>query len=123
MTDRQADRRAAAEENAWDVEQAVKRAEQAPYPHEWTSEQRLDMTWWAMQHNVRVDYQQNTEDEGASGWYPVMERMERDRQAQAARIAALKMAGAVQPELPVETSEPQPYDTSEPRRPNPIGDW
>ncbi len=95
----------------------------APYPRHWTPQQRLDMTWYARQNHIHVDYDPNAEDEGASLWQPAFDAMERNKSAQRSRITAARERGTAKSTLDLEQEEPHPYDTSEPRHPNPIGDW
>lgn len=96
----------------------------APYPHNWPPEKRVEMTWWAQRENVKVDYDPDAADEGASGWEAARASMlrllgmERNR-IDAARAAAANPAGT----LPVEP-EPHYVDPGEPRHPrDEIADW
>jgi hypothetical protein len=86
--------------------------DEAPYPRSWSTQQRLDMTWYATRYNIRVDYDPSADDEGASGWNPAISALLRDR---ATRTAAVRVAVAGGP-IP----EPEPVaapDPSEPRHP------
>lgn len=90
---------------------------EAPYPRDWTSRQRVDMTWYAMRQNIRVDYDPDADDEGASGWVPAMQAMTRDRRNTAARVQVALAAGP-NPEPQLVAAEPaNPPDPSEPRYP------
>jgi len=88
----------------------IRGPEIAPYPREWTAEQRLAAYWWALANYWTVEVNPRADDEGASGWYRVAAAMNRDQRRQ--RPQEL-IAPTPRPD------EDQPADPSEPRYPNP----
>lgn len=84
----------------------------APYPREWTANERVVAYWWALANRWTVEANPRADDEGASGWYRVAEAMNRDQRRQ--RPPEL---GGPAPEPPPD--DEQPADPSEPRYPNP----
>lgn len=105
--------------------------DQAPYPREWTTEQRLAMTWYAHDNNIRVDYDPRAEDEGSAGWYAAANAMERNGRWQRAQVAAIRDTirnpapdGQLPLESPPEPEPQRPADPSEPRYPRQeFQDW
>jgi len=94
----------------------------APYPRDWPSQKRIEMTWWAQRENIKVDYDPDAADEGASGWDAAWASMERITGMKRARIADARAAAA----NPAGTlpEEPEYFDPGEPRHPrDDIKDW
>lgn len=95
----------------------------APYPHDWPSDKRIQMTWWAQREHIKVDYEPNAADEGASGWEAAWASMERRTGMARVQIDSAK-AAAANPlgQLP---EAPAYVDPGEPRHPqnDDIGGW
>jgi hypothetical protein len=101
------------------------RPDSAPYPHHWSADRRVEMTWWAQRENVKVDYDPDLPDEGASGWEAAWASMERITGMQRARIDAAK-AAALNPTGTLPDTRDY-VDPGEPRHPrddaDDIGEW
>jgi hypothetical protein len=107
-----------------DVDRMGYRLDSAPYPRHWDSDRRVEMTWWAQRENVKVDYDPDAPDGGASGWEAAWASMQRVTGMNRSRIADAR-ARAASPggTLPAEP-EPAYVDPGEPRHPrDEIGGW
>lgn len=92
------------------------RPDSAPYPLRWPAEKRVEMTWWAQRENVKVDYDQDAADEGASGWEAAYASMQRMVGMEQSRIAAAR-AAALNPTGQLPAAAPMYVDPGEPRHP------
>lgn len=93
--------------------------EVAPYPREWTSQQRISAYWYAQRHRIRVDYRPDDDDEGARAWYAVEHNMARDHDSSRDRRQSIR-AGVAGDELALQPPEADPHhvpDPGEPRHP------
>jgi hypothetical protein len=102
-----------------DISMRLGRSDTAPYPRNWTVQERVSAYWYALSKRISCPERPDDPDEGAWQWLDVAAMMQRDEERRRAKVEALRN-GTNPNELPLAET---PRSTDEPQTPNPIGDW